>query len=243
MKLFVSIFLVAAITAGITTQGITIDALTKAVNEIRADPIKMKTFIEQNYKKGTDCSFIIPTTNIRNTFSEKCGAIDAAIARLAVQKPCPALKVDEGFTKISYDHSQYQINVAKLMTHTGPAGRVGLGDRCKLFNKFAGPIGENIADGVEKSWDTAMKLLAQWVIDDGVPNRGHYNNIYKCEFTTWGVGIFNHKNQNGWNAQRVTTFFGNASSCVVKKLTADEKAPLGLTGLTPTLAQAACPGV
>lgn len=231
MKFTLLAIVVLSAIAGHNTRFITAQKLTDRLNYYRANPKKMITYIKSKYlgSKGVNCSTGIHAT-WRLRFKEKCRAINACIQRLQRQKPCQKVFLDEGLQKISYDHSVYQVRINQ-MTHTGPAGKRGLGDRIRLYNLFRGRVAENIANSVQGWEPTEDKLIADLLVDDGVYSRGHYNNIFNCELNTWGVGVA-PMTYAGRPADRVTTFFATKASCCNKcPMSSSVRRKMGWTGI------------
>lgn len=78
----------------------------------------------------------------------------------------------------------------------GPKGTTGHnssnGDSCQQrLNKFGKPnyCGENISYGMASPMDIVLQLL----IDDGVPSRGHRDNLFREGYNVCGVAIGPHK--------------------------------------------------
>lgn len=58
-------------------------------------------------------------------------------------------------------------------------------------------IGENIDYGQYRRNDivSARDTVVDWIVDRGVPDKGHRHNIFQCTFTQVGVGFGNHAGQ------------------------------------------------
>ena len=102
------------------------------------------------------------------------------------------------------------------MTHTGPAGRSGLIERFELYNQGVAGQGnswaENIADAHQDWYKTATLLCLQWIIDDGVPSRGHRTNFFNTNALNVGIGIYPYT-KNSKKRDRVTMFYAQSSVC------------------------------
>ncbi len=73
--------------------------------------------------------------------------------------------------------------------HTGHVGHKGFSKRTRgLLGKYLA-IGENCDYGNRNALDIVMSLL----IDDGIPDMGHRDNMLNKEFNTMGVAIRPHK--------------------------------------------------
>jgi uncharacterized protein YkwD len=216
MKFTILAIVLLSVVASHDAYFINIQKLTDRANHWRANPRAFAAYIKKTYLGAgkVNCSTGIHET-WRLRFKEKCNAINEAIRALNRMKPVGALKIDEGFSKNAYEHSVYQVSKNHMMTHSGPNGRRGLGDRCKLYNNFRGYLGENIAYAMQGFSDDHDKLLAMWCIDDGVPSRGHRVNLFAAKFNSWGVGIKSTM-YNGRKTDWVTTFFGTTASCCTR---------------------------
>jgi hypothetical protein len=70
----------------------------------------------------------------------------------------------------------------------------------------------------------------EFIIDDGVKNRGHRENIFKASFKKLGVGIAN----SGNDEDVVTLEFSGGYTCKkCKKITTDLAARMGWDGSIP----------
>jgi hypothetical protein len=66
-------------------------------------------------------------------------AIDESILELAKTPVCPPLKLNQGTTRVSWEHSKYLVTQNNQdLNHNGPSNvtptRLGLGDRFKIYN-------------------------------------------------------------------------------------------------------------
>ena len=62
-------------------------------------------------------------------------------------------------------------------------------ERLKKYGKIVTCYGENLSYHCE----TAMDVLLQLLVDDGVPNRGHRENLFNPDFRCCGVFSGPHK--------------------------------------------------
>jgi uncharacterized protein YkwD len=62
-------------------------------------------------------------------------------------------------------------------------------ERLKKFGKIVTCYGENLSFHCE----TAMEVILQQIVDDGVPNRGHRENLFNPDFRVVGVFSGPHK--------------------------------------------------
>ena len=186
-----------------------------------------------------------------------------------INKGCPIgnpLKYDLGVCRSSHDHAGYQ-NTINQMTHTGPAGKVGLADRLKLFNTWVGSLAENIIDArivkdqpaswtqAQKDADNCNNPIAWWYIDNAVSSRGHYTNFLNCKFDTLGAGIKTYSATvqslvNGTfqnvtvQRDRITQFLSQAGSCRnVPFNMAQVRSAIGFSNVPASKIRPPCAGV
>jgi len=107
-------------------------------------------------------------------------ALVEAIQFLESVKPLPALKVSQGMSRGARDHVEFQ----------GKGGTIGHGsteggqpwDRISRYGTWKKTVGENIAYGQSRARDVVVSLI----VDDGVPGRGHRQNIFNPNFRVVG---------------------------------------------------------
>jgi uncharacterized protein YkwD len=111
-------------------------------------------------------------------------AVEEAIDFLMRQTPLPPLQPDDRLAAAARAHTVSQ----------GPRGELGhgapgsLGQRLQHNGLWAGLAAEDISYG----HDTARDVVRQLIIDSGVPNRGHRNNIFGRAYQVAGVGCGRH---------------------------------------------------
>lgn len=111
-------------------------------------------------------------------------AVEEAIDFLMRQPPLAPLQPDDRLAAAARAHTSAQ----------GPRGELGhgapgsLGQRLQKNGLWAGLAAEDISYG----HDTARDVVRQLIIDSGVPNRGHRNNIFGRAYQMAGVGCGAH---------------------------------------------------
>ncbi|MDR2784039.1 MAG: CAP domain-containing protein [Treponema sp.] len=118
--------------------------------------------------------------------NEGVDAVYACINAMAKQQPAPPLAPERGMSLGAQDH-------VRDLTGT-VAGHMGSdksdpAKRVSRYGQWMSTWGENIAYGVASGRDIVIELL----IDDGSPNRGHYNNTMNKAFGKIGVAVGPHK--------------------------------------------------
>jgi len=133
-----------------------------------------------------DKSFLVPGNTVYTMSKEGKSAVQSCIGDLSRQKSLPPLKPEKGLYLAALDH----------VNDTGPEGITGhigsngstMVQRIERYGKWDGYVGENISYGYKSGRDIVIQLL----IDDGVPNRGHRQNIFNRNFRFTGAAIGAH---------------------------------------------------
>ncbi len=113
-------------------------------------------------------------------------ALTEAIRFMEKASPIPKLRCSPGMSRGARDHVEDQ----------GRTGAVGHGsaegsrphERISLYGTWEKMVGENIAYGQTQARD----VILSFIIDDGVPNRGHRENILNRNFRVVGVACGPH---------------------------------------------------
>lgn len=94
------------------------------------------------------------------------------------------LRIEEDLTSVARGHA----------VKMGESGRTGHQDFNKRFDPLMGHpynhVGENCSYGYAQAIDIVLSLL----IDEGISDKGHRNNILNGDFNSVGVAIRPHKN-------------------------------------------------
>ncbi len=118
---------------------------------------------------------------------EGVAALDEAVAWLRKAPALQPLGLSWGMSRGAWDHVLDQ-------SVTGQTGHVGCDrsqpwERVSRYGRWRIRVGENIAYG----GTTARDVVSMLLIDDGVPSRGHRENIFVKEFKVAGVAHGKHK--------------------------------------------------
>lgn len=118
--------------------------------------------------------------------NEGIKAVQEAIKYLKNVKAVGPLKISRGMSRAAADHVHDQ----EKSGQTGHIGEDGSQpyQRMERYGTWEGLSGENIAYGD----DSARMFIMQLIIDDGVPGRGHRENMFNDEFRVTGVSIGSH---------------------------------------------------
>lgn len=159
--------------------------IVEEMNLVRQNPAAYAQHLEKLKKYYTDDLLEFPgKTPVRT--QEGVKAVEEAIRYLKSARPVPKLKISEGLSRAARDHVNDQ-------SHSGKTGHIGHDsskpyERMERYGSWEGLSGENIAYGD----DSARMIVMQLIIDDGVPTRGHRENIFSQEFRYTGVAVGGH---------------------------------------------------
>lgn len=117
---------------------------------------------------------------------EGAAAVTEAIQALRSTAPLDALVPSAGLSRAAHDH----------VCDTGPAGHTGhtgldgssMTDRVERYGSWRRAVAENIAYGTH----SPREMVVQLIVDDGVPSRGHRENIFNASFQRVGLACGPH---------------------------------------------------
>lgn len=119
--------------------------------------------------------------------NEEVGALADALAFLARQRPLPPLEESAGLDAAARAHALAQGRTDEV-GHVSPDGAT-LSDRLHEHGVWAGLSGEDISYGYERPGD----IVRQLIVDSGVPDRGHRQNIFGAHYQAVGVACAPHR--------------------------------------------------
>lgn len=164
------------------------------MNKARADPKKyadlyIRPMLQYNWggPYGAN-SYLVPGTNLYITTNEGKNGIQSCINDLSKRQSMPPLLPSKGLFLAAKDHVN-DTGPKGITGHTG-SDRSTMVQRISRYGKWEGGSGENISYGHNVGRDIVVQLL----VDDGVSNRGHRNNILNKNFKYVGGSIGRHSN-------------------------------------------------
>lgn len=201
--------------------------ILKAINSARTSPGEWATKIETEYIKNMDKDKVTHT-KWKRKFKEGLPAMEEAVKFLKNAKPHEKVTLSYGMSYAAFKHSQFLLT-AKELVHTGKNGS-SMSNRLEELGDWQTTIGENMISTTPET-RTADFLVMEMIIDDGVKNRGHRENIFKATFKKIGVGIAN----TGSAEDIVTIAFSGGFVCKkCKTIPKEAPAQMGWDGKVPT---------
>jgi uncharacterized protein YkwD len=160
-------------------------AVLDEMNLARSNPSQYAANLEALRKYYNGKSFRRPGEAALET-REGASALDEAMRFLRQAKPLPALQISKGMCLGAKDQSFDQGQTGDV-SHQGK-DRSFSWDRVARYGEWKTPISENIA----YDSGTARDIVINLIIDDGVPSRGHRNNIFNSSYLVTGVSCGSH---------------------------------------------------
>lgn len=110
-------------------------------------------------------------------------------AFLNARAPCVPLRINPLLSEMAQ-------NWTNIQGRRGDTGHGNISERLRQANipltGRAYAFAENIAYGFVEPQD----IVVGWLIDHGVPNKGHRTNLLNCDYSQIGVGFGPHTNPN-----------------------------------------------
>ncbi|HKS29773.1 MAG TPA: CAP domain-containing protein [Pyrinomonadaceae bacterium] len=160
-------------------------AVLEEMNLARTNPAQYAGYLEalKKYYKGKTVTLpgLAPLDTI-----EGAVALEEAITYLRQAKPIAPLQLSKGMCMGAKDQSFDQSKTGDV-SHQGKDKSFSW-DRVARYGQWQTPISENIA----YDSGTARDIVINLIIDDGVPQRGHRNNIFNSSYIVTGVACGNH---------------------------------------------------
>ncbi len=107
-------------------------------------------------------------------------AIDDAICDLRMTK-LKSFDISEGLSKVAR-RQQTDLQENQKLKHIGKDGS----DLERRLLKV-GFAGEAVAENISYRVDTALEVVLNMIIDDGIKSRSHRNNIFSQAFNLFGI--------------------------------------------------------
>ncbi|MDR1469362.1 MAG: CAP domain-containing protein [Spirochaetaceae bacterium] len=155
------------------------------MNKVRNNPKKYaERYIQPTLKYYNGKNYEEPG-HITIVTQEGAAAVNACISALSKSKSAGVLSAEKGIWLAAKDHAIDQSKTGR----TGHDGSDG-SDPFTRMKRYGGynTAGENCAYGP----NTGRDIVVQFLVDDGVPSRGHRKNIMNAAFSQTGVSVQTH---------------------------------------------------
>ncbi|AGT44939.1 lipoprotein [Treponema pedis str. T A4] len=183
-------------------ESLLIKEILNELNKVRSNPKKYaEEVLSPRIKYFEDKLYKAPGT-IPIITNEGAAAVKECINVLNKTSPMGTLPLEKGLSLAAQMLADDQAKTGNI-GHIGSDGSTP-DKRIGLYGKWSITIGENCAYGPK----TAEEIIAQLLIDDGVPDRGHRINILNEKFKKVGIG-FNDKEKAPYGAVSVMDFAGD----------------------------------
>eukprot|EP00826_Nyctotherus_ovalis_P010378 TRINITY_DN12741_c0_g1_i8.p1 TRINITY_DN12741_c0_g1~~TRINITY_DN12741_c0_g1_i8.p1 ORF type:complete len:380 (-),score=125.60 TRINITY_DN12741_c0_g1_i8:103-1242(-) len=151
------------------------------INYSRTTPQKLIPEFTEMTKKFKDNLY----NNLIRTH-EGVAAVQEALEFLKAQQSLPPIKLHEGLEKAAEDFAN-EMSETGNFSHKDKFGQ-GPAERIAKVAKVKGELSESLSLGSEAAAD----IVNFWIIDDGVPSRGHRRNLFSANAKLGGVGCAPH---------------------------------------------------
>lgn len=164
-------------------------AVFDETNKMRANPVAFEGVLKDILKRMSGNIYYPLNRDNGIKTNEGPGAVKEAIAVLGKQNSLPVLKWSEELAELAREH----------VIDTGSRGLTGHNSSTgKAFSERVSSVmagdkfvfsSENLAYG----YNNARDVVAQLIVDDGVPGRGHRKNMLKEQLNYTGVACGYHR--------------------------------------------------
>lgn len=169
------------------SEGCTADDIFAAINAFRADPASFIPALKARLDCIDDNKIVrVPGQKVVKT-QEGAAAVEEAIAALEHAAPARQLQRSPAMDRACGDHVTG--TEADNYGHTGTDGS-SPSDRLNRYGKWERGHGENL--GFLHDAVSGDDVVVSWLIDDGVPDRGHRYNLLRGCWTYGGIAIGPH---------------------------------------------------
>jgi hypothetical protein len=157
------------------------------LNRVRTNPGAYALYLkeERQYYSGNN---VVKPGELTLITREGLAAVDECIAVLEEARPVGMLYPHRELSDVAKWLAADQAKTGRT-GHTGSGGRTLAQRMARYCTQSYITVGENISYSRKR---TARQIVMQLLIDDGVPSRGHRNNILNAVFDCCGVAIDTH---------------------------------------------------
>ena len=188
-RLLLVLLLLTTVAQGQSTEDYLSGLENQVIDEMnfaRTNPSQYANILRE-HKQWFDGKYVRMPGEITLVTNEGVSAVNEAIQFMERQRPLSPLIGQRGMSRGAQDHVRDQ-GPKGGTGHTGSDGSTPW-DRIERYGSWQHRTGENISYGA----DSARRIVMQLIIDDGVPSRGHRDNIFNKKFNVTGVAVGKHK--------------------------------------------------
>ena len=153
-------------------------------NRIRTNPKAYIPILEEYLKNFDGNLLTLPGKNEILETEEGPRAYKEAIDFLKNQKPINVIEYDEEASKVAQDYSKFLSNSKEDQVEDESQ----IEQRVEKYLEYDYSISENIDFG----GSTGIEVIVNLLVDDGVKNRTHRDNLFSDKYEYYGVGVFEH---------------------------------------------------
>jgi len=164
----------------------TVLLLSTLTGSVLASDFDSQVFSEINLARTHPGAYAGIVAERGRAIGNSSGAISETVRFLEKEKPAPALITSPGLTQAALSHV-LDCGPRGIKGHVGSDGS-HVNRRADRFGQWEGRIAENINYGQLSARDTVVLLL----VDEGVRDRGHRQNIFQRDFRLVGVASGAH---------------------------------------------------
>lgn len=162
--------------------------ILQELNVARTQPDAYVHYLQHYRSLFKGKTYIQPGTNLFIRTEEGTSAVDEAISFLRRRSPLPPLRWANGLARSGAE----LVRVQSKNNETGHgSGRMAMAQRIQRHGRWTIAIGEAITYGPYVA-DRGRDVVAQLIVDDGVPGRGHRSTIYDKDYHLAGVSCGPH---------------------------------------------------
>ena len=153
-------------------------------NRIRTNPKAYIPILEE-YLDNFDGNLLrLPDKNEIIETEEGPKAYKEAIEFLKNQKPINIIEYDEEASKVAQDYSKFLFSSKEDQIED----EAQIEQRVEKYLEYDYSLSENIDFG----GSTGIEVIVNLLVDDGVKNRIHRDNLFSDKYDYYGVGVFEH---------------------------------------------------
>ena len=153
-------------------------------NRIRTNP-KAYIPILEGYLKNFDGNLLtLPDKHEILETEEGPRAYKEAIEFLKNQKPINVIEYDEEASKVALEYSKFLSNSKE--------GQVEDENQIEQREEKYLDYDYSISENIDFGGSTGVEVIVNLLVDDGVKNRTHRENLFSDKYEYYGVGVFEH---------------------------------------------------